>query len=85
MTTEVCLASPKYKSKVENLEHCRCVGLSGWLHEHCSGADRGVLQWTAEEQVWRCFHQGEQCAVHLHSEEEIDGEEVGETWDLEMF
>lgn len=39
---------------------CRNFGVFGWLHEHCHGADRGVCEWAAEEQVWWCFHSGQQ-------------------------
>jgi len=28
---------------------CRCFGLSGWLHEHCTRADRRVRKWSIEE------------------------------------
>ena len=41
----------------------RCVGMSGRLHEHSIGTDGGVRERTAEEQVWRRFHQGQQWCV----------------------
>ena len=30
----------------------RYTCLSRWLYEYCNGADRGICQWTTEEQVW---------------------------------
>ena len=42
-----------------------CSGVSGRFHEHCDGADRGVREWAAEEQVWGCFYSWEQRTVHF--------------------
>lgn len=44
---------------------CRGAGVPGWLHEHCDGADRGVCEWAAEEQVWRLLHPRQQWWVQV--------------------
>lgn len=41
----------------------------GRLHEHSTGADRGVCERTAQEQVRGRLHTREQCALHQHTEE----------------
>ena len=47
----------------------RSAGVPGRVHEHRAGAERGVCQRAAQEQIWRRLHQGQQRALHFHSEE----------------
>lgn len=42
--------------------------MSRRLHEHSAGADGGVCEWPAEEQVRGRVHPGQQRAVHQHAE-----------------
>lgn len=48
---------------VQTLLMIRYSGLPGWLYEHRNGANRGVREWSAEEQVWWCLHKRQQRCV----------------------
>lgn len=47
----------------------RYSGLSGWLYEHCDGANRRVRERPTEEQVWWRLHKRQQryvCHVYFN-------------------
>lgn len=45
----------------------RWAAVGWWLHEHCPGKDRGVREWEASTQLWRCLRAGEQRYVWYFS------------------
>jgi len=45
----------------------RWAAVGWWLHEHCPGKDRGVREWEASTQLWRCLRAGEQRFVWYFS------------------
>lgn len=50
-------------------KNSRCIGLFGWLHEHRTGSNRGICQWSAEKQIRRCIYPWQQCALHFNTKE----------------
>ena len=43
----------------------RCLGMLGWVYEHCYGTNWGVCGWAVEVKVWRLFYSGKQWRVLL--------------------
>lgn len=41
----------------------RRASISGWVHEHRAGADEGVRQWKAAQELRRCLRQRKQWCV----------------------